>query len=614
VSDAGPLSSHKRHGGFSRRQLLRGAASIGAASVAALAVGCEERNRRVGTPTPGSTATPAPSAPSRGGILRTYNFDALTPETLDPHLLRGGPMANVHSAIFSKLVRFEDEAAGTIEPDLAASLPEQPDELTYVFTLRHGVTFHASPRAQATFPSVAGRALTANDVKFSIERQFAEDGAGTSRFPRRAAFNVIERVTAIDEQTVRLTLKMPVAPLLAMMAERHAAILAPETIDLSIGQINAPDALIGSGPFYLESFEAGFAAKLRRNDAWFAARDRVDGPPRPYLDGYDAFLLPQQDAFQRDAFERGFVDATEFVDPAAFDRARTTNLEDIVVEERDAGGLLASRLLTDRAPFLDDRARRAVHLAVDRRALASLLYPPAGNAASARLSGPIPPALERWAIHEGALRNRPGYGDERVEAVAEARALWSAAQGDAPVTELRIVIAGAPRTLSELAAAALRRQINEAIGVTVVTSTDPTGDALIASGLRLNVEGAAEGAVSFTFAFEDGGVDLDDSLYGLFRSGAAGNTFRLQDATLDAMLDKQRGEFDAEERHDRGIAIQDYLLAHVNARLEYLAPVRRRLTWGYVRQPFLPLWYGNDEKLANVWLDTSHPAWGRRRA
>jgi ABC-type transport system substrate-binding protein len=352
---------------------------------------------------------------------------------------------------------------------------------------------------------------------------------------------------------------------------------------------------------------------LRRNDGWFAARDAIDGPSRPYLDGYDSFLSPQQDEFQRDAFERGFVDSTDFVDPAAFDRARTTNLEDIVVEERDAGGLLASRLLTDRAPFRDDRARRALHLAVDRRALAALLYPPAGNEPSAKLSGPLPPALERWAMPDSELRNRAGYADDRADAVAEARQLWTAAQGEMPATELRILIAGAPRTLGELAAAALSRQISEALGVNVVTSVDPTGDALIASGLRLNVEGAAEGAISFTFAFEDGGVDLDDALYGLFRSGEPGNTFRLQDATLDAMLDRQRGEFDADSRREQGLAIQDYLLANVNARLEYLAPVRRRITWGYARNTRLPLWYGDDAPMADVWFDHTHPAWPRRR-
>ena len=61
------------------------------------------------------------------------------------------------------------------------------------------------------------------------------------------------------------------------------------------------------------------------------------------------------------------------------------------------------------------------------------------------------------------------------------------------------------------------------------------------------------------------------------------NTYRLQDPTLDALLDKQRGEFDEDARHKIGLDLQEYLLANVNARIEYLAPIDRRLTWGYVR-------------------------------
>ena len=46
---------------------------------------------------------------------------------------------NMHSAVFSRLLRYDDERAGTIAPDLAAAMPEQPDETTYVITLRDGV-------------------------------------------------------------------------------------------------------------------------------------------------------------------------------------------------------------------------------------------------------------------------------------------------------------------------------------------------------------------------------------------------------------------------------------------------------------------------------------------
>ena len=115
-----------------------------------------------------------------------------------------------------------------------------------------------------------------------------------------------------------------------------------------------------------------------------------------------------------------------------------------------------------------------------------------------------------------------------------------------------------------------------------------------------------------TFAIEDGGVDMDDWLYPHFRSGQAMNSYRLQDPRLDALLDRSRAEFDAGARHRIAIDVQDYLLAKANARLEFCAPIERRLRWGYVRNATLPVWYGHDETLADVWLDTAHPAWRTR--
>ena len=601
---------------LSRRRFVAASGAAAAGAAAALAVGCGEGEKPApATLSPVPSATPARIIATRGGILRTYNFDAQAPETLDPHTVRGGPVANMHSAVFSKLLRYSDERAGTIVPDLAEALPEQPDELTYVFKLRNGVTFHDAPRLREAFPSVAGRALVAGDVRYSIERQIAKSRSQPSRFPRQSEFGVIDRVIATDDRTITLKLTSPVAPFLSFIAGRHAFIIPEGAVDPLSGEANRDVAMIGTGPFVLESFEPRFAVKLRRNPDWFARDDDAAGAGlgRPFLEGYDAFFTPQEDTFQRAAFERGSIDSASFLDPMALDRARTTNLADIFLEEGDAGGLLASRLLLDRPPFNDDRVRRAIHLAIDRVALVALMYPPMDGRPSARLSGPIAPGMERWALAEDDLLKRPGYAEGRAAAVAEAKQLWAAALGNAPITELRVLFAGVPRTIPEIAVAAVQRQLSETLGVAVVPQIDPSGDALIAAGLRLNIEGAAAGSVAFTFGFEDGGVDLDDWVYGQFRSGAPGNTFRLQDATLDALLDRQRAEFDEDARRKLGLDIQGYLLANVNARLEYLAPVSRRLSWGYVRNPHFPIWYGSDYRLADTWLDTSHPAWVRRR-
>jgi ABC-type transport system substrate-binding protein len=493
-------------------------------------------------------------------------------------------------------------------------MPEQPDPLTYIIKLREGVRFQDSERLRQAFPAVAGRLLDATDVKYSIERQQNRNSPQARRFFRASSWSAIASIDVVDDLTLRINLKTPVAPFTALLAGRNAFIVARETVDPLTDEANRDVAMLGTGPFMLESWEPTVAARLRRNPEWFERDDnRAEGESRrPYLDGWDAFYSPQEDVFQRMAFSRRLVDATGFTDPAALDNERKTNLRDIAFEQSGGGGVLASRFLLDRAPFRDDRVRRAIHLAVDRAALAALLYPPMDGQASADLSGPIAPAFTRWSVAAEDLARRPGYRIDRGEDIAGAKQLWSAAMGETPVTDLQVLFAGVPRVIPDRAVAAVQRMLKDSLGVNVVAQVDSSGNAVMSLALGRNIEGATEGVATFTFGFEDGGVDLDDWLYPHFRSGQPMNTYRLQDATLDAQLDKQRAEFDEGERRTIGLAVQDYLMANVNARIEYLAPVQRRLAWGYVRNSSLAPWYGASQRLADVWLDSSHPAWEGR--
>ncbi len=599
---------------LSRRRFLASSGATLAAASAAAVVGCDQRDKQPRVPgTPSTRPTPMPVS-TRGGILRVYNFDAMVHDALDPHLTLMGPIANMHAAIFSRLLRYDDERAGTLVPDLADGMPEQPDSTTYVIRLREGVRFHDLPKYRLAYPKTAGRSLTAADVTYSLERQVNKSGPQARRFYRAGNWNVIDKVDIQDDRTLVITLKAPTAPFLHFLAGRHAFIVPREVVDAN-DQANADLAMIGTGPFMLESLESQVAVRLRRNPAWFARDDGPDGGGRPFLEGYDAFYTPQEDTFQRVAFERRIVDATGFADAAVLDQERKTNLGDIVLDESDAGGLLASRFLLDRAPFKDDRVRRAIHLAIDRQALATLLYPDMDGRPSAKLSGPVAPAIEPWALAQDDLRKRPGYRSDaagRGEDIAEAKRLWAAALGDAPINDVKVLFSGVPRVIPERAIKGIREQLQAVLGLNIVPLTDPSGYALIASALGRNLDGATEGVTPFTFALEDGGVDLDDWLYPHFRSGQPMNTYRLQDAQLDAMLDKSRAEFDNGARRRIGLDIQDYLLAKVNARLEYLAPVERRLSWGYVRNYPMPLWYGSTQDLADTWIDTAHPSWRPR--
>ena len=134
---------------LSRRRLLVGAAGVGAGLTAASLVGCgggEKGPSSTGTAVGTATATPtgrkrpgeraADVTPytgklepvkegSRGGIARWYGYDALPPDSFDPYQTQFGPVYSMHSAVFSKVLQYDDIPSGVIATDLAETMPEE---------------------------------------------------------------------------------------------------------------------------------------------------------------------------------------------------------------------------------------------------------------------------------------------------------------------------------------------------------------------------------------------------------------------------------------------------------------------------------------------------------
>lgn len=137
---------------FARRRLLRGSIAVAAWSGTWL-LAC-----RWGRTNSEQPRRDAGSEPKRGGTF-VYAAQGLT--HLDIHQTTYANVATVSLLIYNRLVRprISDNIP---EPDLAQKI-EQPDELTYVFTLPRGARFHNKPPAN-------GRELTAEDVVFSLQR------------------------------------------------------------------------------------------------------------------------------------------------------------------------------------------------------------------------------------------------------------------------------------------------------------------------------------------------------------------------------------------------------------------------------------------------------------
>ena len=128
--------------------------------------------------------------------------------------------------------------------------------------------FHAKP-------PVNGRELTAEDVRYTYERILTDKGSVNV-----SMFRSIAKVDAVDKYTVRFTLKEPFAWFLDMIANPMAgAIIAKECVE-KFGDLKKPEAVIGTGPWMLDTYKPNVSVTLVRNPGYFVAGlpyiDRVE--------------------------------------------------------------------------------------------------------------------------------------------------------------------------------------------------------------------------------------------------------------------------------------------------------------------------------------------------
>ena len=159
------------------------------------------------------------------------------------------------SLVYSNLVRFPagPDATGSgdhrILPDLAEKW-EWSNPTTIVFTLRKGARFHRKP-------PVNGREVVAEDVKYSLERFRRARRTGTvSTRSSRSTWWIATRSGCV--------LREPFAPLLNHLANPANCAILPRELDEKFKDRGQLEAVIGTGPFVLRSYERGVRAVFER--------------------------------------------------------------------------------------------------------------------------------------------------------------------------------------------------------------------------------------------------------------------------------------------------------------------------------------------------------------
>lgn len=318
-------------------------------------------------------AAASSAAQAAGEIVITYKDDV---STLDPAIGYDWQNWSMIKSLFDGLM---DYKPGTTEliPDLAESYEISPDGTTFTFKLRPGVKF------------ANGREVTAEDVKYSIERVVNPEtqSPGAGFFGSIAGYDEmsggdadsLSGITVVDPMTVEFKLSRPDATFLHVMAINFGHVVPKEEVEKWGADFGKHP--VGSGAYNLTEWTLGQRLVFEKNEDYW--REGV-----PTLDKI-TFEVGQEPTVALLRLKNGEVDIPgDGIPPAQFLEVKDDpEYKDRIVE----GGQLHTGYITmnvNTEPFDDVRVRQAVNMAINKDRVVRII-----NGRAVPANQPLPPTM-----------------------------------------------------------------------------------------------------------------------------------------------------------------------------------------------------------------------------
>jgi len=340
----------------------------------------------------GMTPAGAENIKQGGAMIVTYKDDI---STLDPAIGYDWQNWSMIKALFNGLMDYQ---AGTydLEPDLAESFTISPDGTVYTFKLRQDVKFHN------------GRKLTAEDIKYSIERavnpKTQSPGQGffwsIQGFDEMTAGDAAELsgMTVVDPYTLKIELSRPDATFLHVMAINFAFAVPKEEVE-KYGQDFGTHP-VGTGAFKMKEWKLGQHVIYERNTDYYK-------PGLPRLDKI-VFEVGQEPTVALLRLQRGEVDILgDGIPPARFLQVKNDPKNAGLIIE---GGQLHTGYVSMNVrikPFDSQKVRQAVNMAINKKRICMII-----NNRAVPANQPLPPAMP------GYDKNYEGYAYDPAKAKA----------------------------------------------------------------------------------------------------------------------------------------------------------------------------------------------------
>ena len=320
----GEIANSKR---VSRRQVLQGAAAVGAlAALGPFASAC-------GGDEATTSASPSAAAPKQGGHIRTAVTGGDTADILDIHAtyIDSGSKTIL---VWDALLGWDHEAK--LQMKLAESYEANADATAHTVRLKPDLTFHD------------GSPVTADAVVYSFQRILDPKTAALGA--ESLASLKPSGIKKVDDLTVTFTLEQPDAIFFEALAY-YANGIVPVGFTTPDGAKGA----IGTGPWKPISYDPGQQTEFEANrDYWGVG---------PYADKVTMIEFIDPTA-KLNALLGGTVDHLADLDTAQVTVVESTT--GLKLLEAKGGSWDPFTMLCDKKPFDDVRVRQAFRLIVDR--------------------------------------------------------------------------------------------------------------------------------------------------------------------------------------------------------------------------------------------------------
>jgi oligopeptide transport system substrate-binding protein len=321
---------------------------------------------------PAESAKPAATAQPREQVFRVASTN---PPSLDPGLAADALSIDIVENMFEGLVAFDEK--GTISGVHAERWDISPEQTTYTFTLRQGLTWSD------------GQPITAKDYEYAWKRNIDPETASdyaTTLFPVKNAAKINTEgmdpsqlgVKATDDRTLVVTLEEPAAYFLRLASTWTLFPLREDVISAHGEKWVDADKIVTNGPFLLKEWKQDAQITLERNDRYWG--------PKPVLQQAIYRIFPEGAAEQAlAAYEAGEIDSlgtTSFQIPAGqIGRIQSDPKLKAEIKEYPESGTVFI-VVNTRLPHLKDpRVRMALGAALDRNLLLTQVLRRAGTPA-----------------------------------------------------------------------------------------------------------------------------------------------------------------------------------------------------------------------------------------